>query len=124
MIPDVNRVIAENITAQMKGKKLKQLDLAGYLGLSKQTVSMMLKGERTISAYEMKCISSFLGVPMKRLLSIPDDIINGKQYDIFEESGITAENENLISFIDKLSSFILFNRKAKANGMEAMEPWD
>lgn len=52
MFPDVNRIIAENITQQMKEKKLKQLDLADYLGLSKQTVSMMLKGERTISAYE------------------------------------------------------------------------
>lgn len=121
MIPDVNRIIAENITQQMKEKKLKQLDLADYLGLSKQTVSMMLKGERTISAYEMKCISSFLGVPMNRLLYISDDIITVKHDNV---AGVKPEEEKLFSFIDKLSSFILFNRKAKANGMEAMEPWD
>ena len=123
MLIDINRTIAGNISEEMKKGNRKQLELADCLGLPKQTVSMMLKGERTISAYELKAISGFLGVPMNTLVRITE---NPQPCDIterFSESATTEESKNLVSFAVRLSDMILFNRKAKKNGLEGLEPW-
>ena len=123
MLIDINRTIAGNISEEMKKGNRKQLELADCLGLSKQTVSMMLKGERTISAYELKAISIFLGVPMNTLVRIPE---NPQPCDIterFSKRATTAESKNLVSFAVRLSDMILFNRKATESGQEGLEPW-
>ena len=47
---NVNKVIGNNINSHLKENGKKQIDLANYLGVSKQVVSNMLGGARAINA--------------------------------------------------------------------------
>ena len=47
---NMNEIISNNIINIMKQNGKKQIDLAGYLGVSKQIVSKMLSGVRVINA--------------------------------------------------------------------------
>ena len=68
---NMNEIISNNIINIMKQNGKKQIDLAGYLGVSKQIVSKMLSGVRVINAVELKKIAEFLSVSMESLLKIP-----------------------------------------------------
>ena len=59
---NMNEIISNNIINIMKQSEKKQVDLAGYLGVSKQIVSKMLSGARIINAIELQKISEFLNV--------------------------------------------------------------
>ena len=71
---NMNEIISNNIITSMKQSGKKQIDLAGYLGVSKQIVSKMLSGARIISAMELQKISKFLNVSMESLVKIPEVI--------------------------------------------------
>ena len=68
---NMNEIISNNIINIMKQNGKKQIDLAGYLGVSKQIVSKMLSGVRVINAVELKKIAEFLSVSMESLVKIP-----------------------------------------------------
>ena len=59
---NMNEIISNNIINIMKQSGKKQIDLAGYLGVSKQIVSKMLSGARIINAIELQKISEFLKI--------------------------------------------------------------
>ena len=119
MFLDINRTIADNINSEMKGKGRKQLELASYLGYSKQTVSKMLKGERTISASELKAIASFLSVSVNSFYHMNGTPVSS---DIFAEAkNVKEDTKPLLTFLDTLSSFIIFNRKAIVSGTDGRE---
>lgn len=121
MFLDINRTIADNVNEEMRRKGMKQLELASYLGYSKQTVSRMLKGERTISASELKGIASFLSVPVNIFLSVPSSPVPADISLAFDVSGKPEDTKRVISFLDTLSSFMLFNRRAVRSGADGGE---
>lgn len=71
---NMNEMISNNIMNIMKQNDKKQIDLAGYLGVSKQVISKMLNGARMINAIELQKIAEFLGVSMESLVKIPQVI--------------------------------------------------
>ena len=71
---NVNEIIRNNIMNIMKQNNKKQVDLAGYLGVSKQVTSKMLSGTRMINAIELQKIAEFLNVSMESLVKIPQTI--------------------------------------------------
>ena len=71
---NMNEIISNNIINIMKQSGKKQIDLAGYLGVSKQIVSKMLSGARIINAIELQKISEFLSVSMESLVKVPEVI--------------------------------------------------
>ena len=70
----MNEIISNNIINIMKQSGKKQIDLAGYLGVSKQIVSKMLSGARIINAIELQKIAEFLSVSMESLVKVPEVI--------------------------------------------------
>lgn len=50
----MNAVIAKNVSVSLAKQNRKQIELAEYLEVSRQTVSKMLSGIRTISAGELR----------------------------------------------------------------------
>lgn len=62
-----NRLI-ENIREQMRIQDKKQVDLAEYMHLPRQTIYKIMTGTRMISAVELKLIADFLEVSMETLM--------------------------------------------------------
>ena len=63
---DMNVVIANNISRSLEKQNRKQVELADYLEVSRQTVNKMLSGARTINAGELRMIADFLGTSRNR----------------------------------------------------------
>ena len=72
MMVNASEIISNNIMNIMKQNGKKQIDLAEYLGVSKQVVSKMLTGGRMINAIELQKISEFLGTAMENLVKRPE----------------------------------------------------
>lgn len=58
----MNAAVAAEIRAQMARKRLKVGDLAGVLGLSEKTVSLMLHGRRVLTLNEVEVIAEHLQI--------------------------------------------------------------
>ena len=69
---NINMLIANNILDVLKSKGKKQMELADGIGVSKQTMSKMLNGGRSINAIELKQIADFLGISMDSLVRVPE----------------------------------------------------
>ena len=69
---DINMIIAGNILEKLNQLNKKQVDLAEGIGVSKQTMSKMLNGGRSINAFELKKIADYLGISMDSLVNIPE----------------------------------------------------
>ncbi len=60
--------LIENIREQMRLQDKKQVDLAAYMNLPRQTIYKIMTRTRMVSAVELKMIADFLEVPMDRLM--------------------------------------------------------
>lgn len=60
--------LIENIKEQMRLQDKKQVDLAAYMNLPRQTIYKIMTRTRMVSAVELKLIADFLGVPMDMLM--------------------------------------------------------
>ena len=69
---DTNMMIAKNIREALKKAEKKQYELADALGYSKQTVSNILAGSRTVNAMDLKKIAGFCNISMDRLVALPE----------------------------------------------------
>ena len=121
---DMNLVIANNILMRLKEQNKKQVDLADGIGISKQTVSKMLNGSRSINAIELRRIAEYLGVTMDILAKLPEvpqenNIIHAFMGRVTSEGG-----KNALAIADKLSDMILFHSKVRANGTQMMQAWE
>lgn len=121
---DMNLVIANNILMRLKEQNKKQVDLADGIGISKQTVSKMLNGSRSINAIELRRIAEYLGVTMDILAKLPEvpqenNIIHAFMGRVTSEGG-----KNALAIADKLSDMILFHSKVRANGTQMMQSWE
>ena len=65
-----SEIISNNIMNIMKQNGKKQIDLADYLGVSKQVISKMLTGGRMIMQLSYRRFQSFLALPWRIWLSV------------------------------------------------------
>lgn len=120
---DMNAVIANNITMYLEKQHKKQVDLAEYLEVSRQTVNKMLSGIRTISAGELRRIADFFGTSMEELTTIPQDYEEKDVFRVFMGKVVTEQAVQSIRDIDKLIELILFHDKVRENGIAMSEEW-
>lgn len=120
---DVNMVIANNVTKYLDKQNRKQVELAEYLEVSRQTVSKMLSGIRIINAGELKKIADFLCTSMEALTTIPQDYEETDVFHVFMGKAGTEEARQAIRDIDKIIELILFHDKVRENGISMREEW-
>ena len=121
---DMNVIIANNIITIMKKQNKKQIDLAKNIGISKQCVSKMLNGSRTINAIELNRIATFLNVSMDTLANIPNVINENNIVHAFMGRVASKEAKQALEIADKLSDMILFHKKIRDNGVKSMRAWE
>ena len=121
---DMNVIIANNIITIMKKQNKKQIDLAKNIGISKQCVSKMLNGSRTINAIELNRIATFLNVSMDTLANIPNVINENNIIHAFMGRVASKEAKQALEIADKLSDMILFHKKIRDNGVKSMRVWE
>ncbi|MBE6946348.1 MAG: helix-turn-helix transcriptional regulator [Ruminococcaceae bacterium] len=121
---DMNLVIANNILMRLKEQNKKQVDLADGIGISKQIVSKMLNGSRSINAIELRKIAAYLGVTMDALARLPEIPQDNNIVHAFMGRVTSEGGKNALAIADKLSDMILFHAKVRANGTQMMQPWE
>ena len=121
---DMNVIIANNFITIMKKQNKKQIDLAKNIGISKQCVSKMLNGSRTINAIELNRIATFLNVSMDTLANIPNVINENNIVHAFMGRVASKEAKQALEIADKLSDMILFHKKIRDNGVKSMRVWE
>ena len=120
---DMNAVIANNISLSLEKQNRKQVELAEYLEVSRQTVSKMLSGIRTISAGELRRIADFLCTSMEDLTTIPQNYEETDVFRVFMGKAGTEEARQAVRDIDKIIELILFHDKVRENGIAMREEW-
>ena len=68
---NINEIIVRNIQNTMRNISMKQINLATAIGVSKQTMSKIMSGERMINAIELAQIAKALNVSTDILVRIP-----------------------------------------------------
>ena len=117
---DINMIIASNILGILKKQGKKQIDLADGIGVSKQTVSKMLNGDRTINAVELKKIADYLKVSMESIMQMPENDVIHTLMGRVE----TKEAREALKVADEVSDMILFHSRVRRNGTAMMQPWE
>jgi transcriptional regulator with XRE-family HTH domain len=121
---NMNEIISNNITNIMKQNGKKQIDLAGYLGVSKQIVSKMLSGVRVINAVELQKIAEFLGVSMESLVKIPEVIPETNAVKAFMGRVESPEAKEGLKIADEIADMICFYARTRENAEKMLQPWE
>ncbi|MFQ9585322.1 MAG: helix-turn-helix domain-containing protein [Mediterraneibacter gnavus] len=120
----VSEIISNNIMNIMKQNGKKQIDLADYLGVSKQVISKMLTGGRMINAIELQKISEFLGTSMDNLVKRPEVLQETNAIKAFMGKVETQEAKNGLEIADEIANLICFYARTRENAKEMMESWE
>lgn len=120
---DMNVVIANNISIWLEKQNKKQVELAEYLSVSRQTVNKMLNGSRTISAGELRKSADFFKTSMEELTTIPQNYEETDVFRVFMGKTGTEEARQAVRDIDKLIGLILFHDKVRENGIAMRKEW-
>lgn len=121
---NMNEIISNNIMNIMKQNDKKQIDVAGYLGVSKQIISKMLSGARTINAIELQKIAEFLGVSMESLVKVPQMIPETNTVKAFMGRVESQEAKDGLAIADEIANLICFYARTHENAEEMMQPWE
>lgn len=121
---NMNEIICSNIMNMMKQQGKKQVDLAKYLGVSKQVISKMLSGARMINAIELQKIAEFLDVTMEYLVKIPTIIAETNTVKAFMGKVESQEAKNGLKIADEIADMICFYARTYENAEEMMQPWE
>ena len=121
---NANEIISNNIMNIMKQNNKKQVDLAGYLGVSKQVISKMLSGARMINAIELQKIAEFLDVSMESLVKVPQVISETDTVKAFMGRVESQEAKDGLAIADEIANLICFYARTHANALEMMQPWE
>ena len=108
---DMNIIVAKNISNALKAVGKKQSELAEALGFSKQIVSNMLSGSRSINALELKRIADFCSVSMESLVKLPEQPIETNVVRAFMGQVKTQNAKAGIEIADKLIDMYLFHAR-------------
>lgn len=119
-----SEIISNNIMNIMKQNGKKQIDLADYLGVSKQVISKMLTGGRMINAIELQKISEFLGTSMENLVKRPEVFQETNAIKAFMGKVETQEARDGLGIADEIANLICFYARARENAEEMMKPWE
>ena len=119
-----SEIISNNIMNIMKQNGKKQIDLADYLGVSKQVISKMLTGGRMINAIELQKISEFLGTSMENLVKRPEVFQETNAIKAFMGKVETQEARDGLGIADKIANLICFYARTRENAEEMMKPWE
>lgn len=121
---NMNETISNNIMNIMKQNDRKQVDLAGYLGVSKQVISKMLSGARMITAIELQKTAEFLGVTMESLVKVPQVLPETNTVKAFMGRVESQEAKEGLAIADEIADLICFYARAHENTAEMMQPWE
>ena len=121
---NMNEIISNNIMNIMKQNNKKQVDLAGYLGVSKQVTSKMLSGARMINAIELQKIAEFLNVSMESLVKAPQVIPETNTVKAFMGRVESQEAKDGLAIADEIADLICFYARTHENAVEMMQPWE
>lgn len=121
---NMNAVISNNIINIMKQDEKKQVELAGYLGVSKQVISKMLSGARMINAVELQKIAEFLNVSMESLVKVPKVIPETNAVKAFMGRVESQEAKEGLKIADEIADMICFYTRTYENAEEMMQPWE
>lgn len=124
MMVNASEIISNNIMNIMKQNGKKQIDLAEYLGVSKQVVSKMLTGGRMINAVELQKISEFLGTAMENLVKRPEILKETNAIKAFMGKVETQEAKDGLGIADEVANLICFYARTRENAEEMMKPWE
>ena len=119
-----SEIISNNIMNIMKQNGKKQIDLADYLGVSKQVISKMLTGGRMINAIELQKISEFLGTSMENLVKRPEVFQEANAIKAFMGKVETQEARDGLEIADEIANLICFYARTRGNAEEMMKPWE
>lgn len=119
-----SEIISNNIMNIMKQNGKKQIDLADYLGVSKQVISKMLTGGRMINAIELQKISEFLGTSMENLVKRPEVFQETNAIKAFMGKVETQEARDGLEIADEIANLIYFYARTRENAEEMMKPWE
>ena len=119
-----SETISNNIMNIMKQNGKKQIDLADYLGVSKQVISKMLTGGRMINAIELQKISEFLGTSMENLVKRPEVFQETNAIKVFMGKVETQEARDGLKIADEIANLICFYARIRENAEEMMKPWE
>ena len=119
-----SEIISNNIMNIMKQNGKKQIDLADYLGVSKQVISKMLSGGRMINAIELQKISEFLGTSMENLVKRPEVFQETNAIKAFMGKVETQEARDGLEIADEIANLICFYARIRENAEEMMKPWE
>lgn len=67
--------VGKNILEVLLEKNINQTELAEKIGVSKQVMGKIVKGQKAINALEIKKISEALEINMERLLEEKEDLV-------------------------------------------------
>lgn len=118
---NINMLIANNILDVLKSKGKKQMELADGIGVSKQTMSKMLNGGRSINAIELKQIADFLGISMDSIVRVPEKQVTQDVIHTFMGRVETEAARDALRIADEVSDMILFHKKVRRNGTAMMQ---
>lgn len=121
---NMNEIISNNIINIMKQNGKKQIDLAGYLGVSKQIISKMLSGVRVINAVELQKIAEFLSVSMESLVKIPGIIPETNAVKAFMGRVESTEAKEGLKIADEIADMICFYARTRENAEKMLQPWE
>lgn len=120
---NMNDIISRNIINIMKQNGMKQVDLAAYIGVSKQVISKMLSGARVINAVELQKIAEYLGVSMEKLVKIPTTIPETNVVRVFMGRVESPEAKEGLKIADEIADMICFYSRTRENAEKMMQPW-
>lgn len=121
---NMNEVISNNIINIMKQEGKKQIDLAGYIGVSKQIISKMLSGARVINAIELQQIAEYLSVSMESLVKAPDILSETNTVKAFMGRVDSREAKAGLEIADEIADMICFYSRTRENAENMMQPWE
>lgn len=124
MMVKASEIISNNIMNIMKQNGKKQIDLADYLGVSKQVISKMLTGGRMINAIELQKISEFLGTSMENLVNPPAVDVETNAVKAFMGKVESQEARDGLGIADEIANLICFYARTRENAEEMMKPWE
>ncbi len=121
---NMNEIISNNIMNILKQNGRKQVDLAEYLGVSKQVASKMLSGARMINAIELQKIAKYLNVSMESLVKVPQVIPETNTVKAFMGKVESQEAKDGLAIADEIADLICFYARIHENAVEMMQPWE
>ena len=112
MITEKDRRLIENIKEQMNIQGKKQVDLAEYMNLPRQTIYKIMTGTRLITAVELKLIADFLGVPMDMLMDSSGRDAQEDPLSVFRQQVSGTEALQGIETAEELIEMYLAQRRS------------